>query len=93
MKEAFIRLSRSMSRVRDPARGAAYLRSIVINLARDHNRRGFVSWRHRPPAQPDAPSAAETSRSNTLPCRTLSTPSTPSTGAVTLQLVSFTPGV
>ena len=40
-------------------RAAAYLRSIVINLARDHNRRGLVSFRHRPPAAPDAPSAEE----------------------------------
>jgi len=60
VQEAFIRFSRSRGRLRDPGRAAAYLRSIVINLARDHNRRGFVSWRHRGPAQPDAPSAAET---------------------------------
>ena len=59
MQEAFIRFARHQGRLRDGARAAAYLRSIVINLARDHNRRGFVSWRHRPPAQPDAPSAAE----------------------------------
>ena len=60
VQEAFIRFARHQGRIRDPDRAAAYLRSIVINLARDHNRRGFVSWRHRPPAQPDAPSAAET---------------------------------
>ena len=60
VQEAFIRFARHQGRIRDPERAAAYLRSIVINLARDHNRRGFVSWRHRPPAQPDAPSAAET---------------------------------
>ncbi len=60
VQEAFIRFARSSGRLRDPDRAAAYLRSIVINLARDHNRRGFVSWRHRPPAHPDAPSAAET---------------------------------
>ncbi|MEO7423257.1 MAG: SigE family RNA polymerase sigma factor [Ornithinibacter sp.] len=60
VQEAFIRFSRSRGRLRDETRAAAYLRSIVINLARDHNRRGFVSWRHRPPAQPDAPSAEET---------------------------------
>lgn len=60
VQEAFIRFARHHGRLRDPDRAAAYLRSIVINLARDHNRRGFVSWRHRPPAQPDAPSAAET---------------------------------
>ena len=60
VQEAFIRLHRSAHSIRDPQRAAPFLRSIVINLARDHNRRGFVSWRHRPPAQPDAPSAAET---------------------------------
>ncbi|MFQ6170290.1 RNA polymerase sigma factor [Oryzobacter sp. R7] len=60
VQEAFIRFARSSGRLRDTDRAAAYLRSIVINLARDHNRRGFVSWRHRPPAHPDAPSAAET---------------------------------
>ena len=60
VQEAFIRLSRSAHRIRDPERAAAYLRSIVINLARDHNRRGLVSLRHRPPAVLDEPSAEET---------------------------------
>jgi RNA polymerase sigma-70 factor (sigma-E family) len=60
VQEAFIRLSRSAQRIRDPERAAAYLRSIVVNLARDHNRRGLVSLRHRPPAAPDEPSAEET---------------------------------
>lgn len=59
VQEAFIRLSRSAHRIRDHERAAAYLRSIVINLARDHNRRGLVSLRHRPPAVPDEPSAEE----------------------------------
>ena len=59
VQEAFIRLSRSAHRIRDPERAAAYLRSIVINLARDHNRRGLVSMRHRPPAQPDPRSAED----------------------------------
>lgn len=63
VQEAFIRLSRSAQRIRDPERAAAYLRSIVINLARDHNRRGLVSLRHRPPAIPDEPSAEETAAS------------------------------
>jgi len=57
VQEAFIRLARSAHRIRDEDRAAAYLRSIVINLARDHNRRGLVSFRHRPPAVPDASSA------------------------------------
>ena len=30
----------------------AYLRSIVLNLARDHNRRGLLSLRHRLPEEP-----------------------------------------
>lgn len=60
VQEAFIRLSRSLDRIRDPDRAAAYLRSIVLNLARDHNRRGLVSLRHRPPAQPDVRTAEET---------------------------------
>ena len=59
VQEAFIRLSRSTGRIRDRTKAAAYLRSIVINLARDHNRRGLVSYRHRPPAVGDEPSAEE----------------------------------
>ncbi len=49
VQEAFIRLSRSLDRIRDDTRMVAYLRSIVLNLARDHNRRGLVSLRHQPP--------------------------------------------
>ena len=59
VQEAFIKLSRSMGRITDEARSAAYLRSIVINLARDHNRRGLVSLRHRPSLVEDEPSAEE----------------------------------
>jgi RNA polymerase sigma-70 factor (sigma-E family) len=62
VQEAFIRLSRSAHRISDETKGAAYLRSIVINLARDHNRRGLMSFRHVPPAQPDEPSAEDTAR-------------------------------
>ena len=60
VQEAFIRLARTAHRIRDSDKAAAYLRSIVINLARDHNRRGLVSLRHRPPASGDEPSAEET---------------------------------
>ncbi|GGR57532.1 RNA polymerase sigma-70 factor (ECF subfamily) [Nocardioides luteus] len=59
VQEAFIRLSRHIHRLRDPSKATAYLRRTVINLARDHNRRGFVSFRHRPPADPDEPSTEE----------------------------------
>jgi RNA polymerase sigma-70 factor (sigma-E family) len=46
VQEAFIRLHRSAGRIEDPAKAAPYLRSIVLNLARDHNRRGLMSLRH-----------------------------------------------
>ncbi|MFP5375622.1 MAG: RNA polymerase sigma factor [Acidimicrobiia bacterium] len=49
VQEAFIRLARSAREIRDVTRAAAYLRSIVLNLARDHNRRGLVSLRHHLP--------------------------------------------
>jgi len=49
VQEAFIRLARSGHRIRDPAKAPAYLRSIVLNLARDHNRRGLMSLRHHLP--------------------------------------------
>ena len=50
VQEAFLRLRRSLHRVEHPDKAVAYLRSIVLNLARDHNRRGLVSLRHRPPS-------------------------------------------
>jgi RNA polymerase sigma-70 factor (sigma-E family) len=46
VQEAFLRLQNSRHRIREPERIAAYLRSIVLNLARDHNRRGLMSLRH-----------------------------------------------
>ena len=59
MQEAFIRLHRSVDRIRDPDKAAPYLRSILLNLARDHNRRGLMSLRHAealtPDSSPDAP--------------------------------------
>ncbi len=59
VQEAFIRLSRSVHRITDPDRAPAYLRSIVLNLARDHNRRGFVSLRHRLPFDHEAASTED----------------------------------
>jgi RNA polymerase sigma-70 factor (ECF subfamily) len=47
VQEAFIRLYNAADRIRDHDKSAAYLRSIVLNLARDHNRRGLLSMRHR----------------------------------------------
>ena len=49
VQEAFIRLARSAHRIEDRSKAAAYMRSIVLNLARDHNRRGLVSLRHQLP--------------------------------------------
>lgn len=57
VQEAFIRLHRSAGSIRDLGRAPAFLRSIVINLARDHNRRGLMSLRHRGSADPPTPPA------------------------------------
>lgn len=46
VQEAFLRLARHAGRIESVERAPAYLRSIVLNLARDHNRRGLVSLRH-----------------------------------------------
>ena len=46
VQEAFLRLARHAGRIDALERAPAYLRSIVLNLARDHNRRGLVSLRH-----------------------------------------------
>src|SRR3954470_23960872 len=46
VQEAFLRLSKHAGKISDLERAPAYLRSIVLNLARDHNRRGLVSLRH-----------------------------------------------
>jgi RNA polymerase sigma-70 factor (sigma-E family) len=59
VQEAFIRLRRSFDRIQSPARTAAYLRSIVLNLARDHNRRGLMSLRHRMPEEESRLSAED----------------------------------
>ena len=55
VQEAFIRLHRSAGSIRDLGRAPAFLRSIVINLARDHNRRGLMSLRHRASTEPRTP--------------------------------------
>ncbi len=60
VQEAFIRLARSAHRIEDHRKAAAYLRSIVLNLARDHNRRGLVSLRHRLPLDDRVASVEDT---------------------------------
>lgn len=47
VQEAFIRLYRTADRIEDPTKVPAYMRSIVLNLCRDHNRRGLMSLRHQ----------------------------------------------
>jgi len=54
VQEAFIRLARGGHRIRDASKAPAYLRSIVLNLARDHNRRGLMSLRHHLPQDDQA---------------------------------------
>lgn len=51
VQEAFIRLARHADDIETVERAPAYLRSIVLNLARDHNRRGLVSLRHQSAAE------------------------------------------
>ena len=60
VQEAFIRLFRSADRIQDETKAVSYVRSIVLNLARDQNRRGLMSLRHqdamvdrRAPESPD----------------------------------------
>lgn len=59
VQEAFLRLHASYHRIQTPDRAAAYLRSIVLNLARDHNRRGLMSLRHRMPEEEGHPSVED----------------------------------
>jgi len=47
VQEAFIRLFHAVERIQDQDKSVAYLRSIVLNLARDQNRRGLMSLRHQ----------------------------------------------
>lgn len=51
VQEAFLRLARRAGDIDTIERAPAYLRSIVLNLARDHNRRGLVSLRHQASAR------------------------------------------
>jgi RNA polymerase sigma factor (sigma-70 family) len=73
VQEAFIRLHRNAHRIQSELKAAAYLRSIVINLARDHNRRGLMSLRHQEAliagSAPDAPDdtlVLDEERANTI---------------------------
>lgn len=56
VQEAFLRLHRALRRIQHMDKPVAYLRSIVLNLARDHNHRGLMSLRHRAPVQVGLPS-------------------------------------
>jgi RNA polymerase sigma-70 factor (sigma-E family) len=62
VQEAFVRLYRTADRIRDRGKAASYLRSIVLNLARDHNRRGLMSLRHQEALTPEASSEAPEDR-------------------------------
>jgi len=73
VQEAFIRLFHSAHRIDEPGKAAAYLRSIVLNLARDHNRRGLLSLRPQesisdraPPVEPDEEVVRNESESEVL---------------------------
>jgi RNA polymerase sigma-70 factor (sigma-E family) len=59
VQEAFARLAPSLHRIREPENRVAYLRRIVVNQSNDHNRRGLMSLRHHPPADPEPLSVEE----------------------------------
>lgn len=59
VQEAFVRLDRNWDKVHDEAARPAYLRSIVMNLARSSLRRRLVARRHQPKPAPDAPPAED----------------------------------
>jgi RNA polymerase sigma-70 factor (sigma-E family) len=54
VQEAFVRLHGTANRIRDADAAPAYLRSIVLNLARSRMRRRLVAIRHLPRPSPDA---------------------------------------
>ena len=73
VQEAFIRLFHATHRIESPDRAVSYLRSIVLNLVRDENRRGLMSLRHqdamidtRSPVQPDEHLAVTESQSEVM---------------------------
>jgi RNA polymerase sigma-70 factor (sigma-E family) len=57
VQEAFVRLHRSWSKLRDPASAPAWLRSTVLNLARSGLRRRLLARRLPHVPQPDSASA------------------------------------
>lgn len=58
VQDAFVKLDGNWDKVQDPSARVAYLRSIVMNLARSRLRRRLVTRRHRPDP-PDDVAAAE----------------------------------
>lgn len=73
VQEAFIKLFHAADRIEDPNKSLSYLRSIVLNLARDQNRRGLMSLRHqdsmvdaRIPEQPEEQIARSESQAEVL---------------------------
>lgn len=59
VQEAFLRLARHADRIDAREKAPAYLRSVVLNLARDHNRRGLVSLRHQSRSRREADPIAD----------------------------------
>jgi len=60
VQEAFLRLHRKWSTVKDPQAATGYLRTIVVNLARSGHRHLRVVRRHTPALVRDAPLAEDT---------------------------------
>lgn len=52
VQEAFVRTYFGRSRLKDPAKAAAYLRTTVVNLCRSRLRHRMVAFRHAPKPAP-----------------------------------------
>lgn len=59
VQEAYLRVSASQRRLRDPEKALAYLRQTVVNLSRSALRRRAMMRRHAPKPLPDGASAED----------------------------------
>lgn len=57
VQDAYLKLYRNAERITKRSSADAYLRSIVLNLARSHMRRRMVARKHPPGPQPPSPGA------------------------------------
>lgn len=59
VQDAYVKMYRAWSRIREPEAAVGYLRTTVLNLARSRMRRRLVARKHAPLPMPDAAPADE----------------------------------